>query len=362
MTTPLALRLKRQIAQTGPVSIADFMATCLFDPKEGYYNTSQPFGRDGDFITAPEVSQIFGELIAIWFVSAWQAAGEPREICFCEIGPGRATLMRDMIRTFGQIAPQFLAQAQIRLVETSPRLAQIQQEALGPDAERVIWLERMEELPEIPVFMIGNELFDAIPIRQFVKTGDRWAERLIGIDDDEQLVFVAGAGSIDVNELPAEALLQGEGAIYEAAPAREALAATVAGLVTRNGGAALFFDYGHIVAGFGDTLQAVCNHNYEDVLANPGSADLTSHVDFDALARVAKKAQASAGVTTQGEFLLSMGILERAGRLGATATEVERRQIETDVERLAGPSGMGELFKAMAITPRQVSIQPFFTA
>ena len=359
MSTPLALRLKRQITQTGPISVADYMAACLFDPKDGYYTTKQPFGGSGDFITAPDVSQMFGELIAIWLVSAWRAFGEPTEFALCEIGPGRATLMRDMIRTFGKVAPDFLAQSEIRLIETSPRLVQVQKKALGEDSGRIIWLERAEELPEIPIFMVGNELFDAVPIRQYVKTGDRWVERMVGIDADDQLAFVAGAGTIDADGLPAAASVQDDGAIFEISPAREALATTVADHVAGNGGAALFFDYGHTVSGFGDTLQAVRNHNYEDVLANPGCADLTSHVDFGALSRATDNAQATARITTQGEFLLSMGIVERAGRLGATATETARRQIEADVDRLAGPGGMGELFKVMAIVPSNTNVEPF---
>lgn len=359
MTTPLAEQLTRQISQSGPMSVAEFMALCLFDPENGYYTTKEPFGKGGDFVTAPEISQMFGELVAIWMASAWSAAGKPTSCTFAEIGPGRGTLMRDMLRTLRTAMPDFPAAASIYMIETSPRLQAAQKAALGENTDNIQWVERVEDLPHQPLFLVGNELFDAIPARQFVKSGDEWTERMVGLDDEGNLAFIAGAGTLQPPDLPPDATGQPDGAIFEISPAREALAEIIAGRVAKDGGAALFFDYGHLKPGFGDTLQAVRTHNYEDVLASPGEADLTSHVDFSALASVSRKVGAQPALLTQGDFLLKMGLLERAGRLGREADQATREQIEIDVERLAGPDGMGKLFKSMAIFPIGVHLEPF---
>ncbi len=359
MTTPLTRRLVRQIGQSGPISVADYMAACLFDPRHGYYTTRDPFGRGGDFVTAPEISQMFGELIAVWFVAAWQQTGAPQRFALAEIGPGRATLMRDMLRTWQKTVPEFLSSAEMFMIEASPRLAAIQKDALRDRPENMRWIARLEDTPELPLFLVGNELFDAIPVRQYVKTGRAWRERVVTLVGDEELSFGIGAGALAPDALPADASDRLEGSIFEIAPAREALAALAAERIASFGGAALFIDYGHLEPGFGDTLQAVRNHLYEDALANPGMADLTSHVDFAALATAARRQGAESACMTQGDFLLRMGLLERAGQLGANADEKTRRQIEADVERLAGPDAMGKLFKTMAIFPPGCAIPPF---
>ncbi len=359
MTTPLAERLKRQIPQTGPITVADYMVSCLFDPDHGYYSTREPFGRGGDFVTAPEVSQMFGELVAIWMISAWQAAGSPENFAFAEIGPGRGTLMADMLRTLRKSETGFPGRGHIYMIETSPRLTDVQKKRLDKEAENIEWLTRFEEVADLPLFLVGNELFDAIPVRQYQRFGDFWLERMVGVDGNGRLAFMAGAGSLAADQLPASAAGQQDGTTFEVSPAREALAETIAEHIAHHGGAALIFDYGHLQPGFGETLQAVRNHNFDDVLSHPGEADLTSHVDFAALAAAVKRAGAQSASLTQGEFLLRMGLVERAGRLGINLDQKGRRQIEADVERLAGPEAMGELFKVMAIFEPEAKPAPF---
>ncbi|MEX0344297.1 MAG: class I SAM-dependent methyltransferase [Rhizobiaceae bacterium] len=359
MTTPLAEKLKRQIMQTGPISITEYMSACLFDPQLGYYTAQEPFGRGGDFITAPEISQMFGELVAIWTAAAWQAAGSPKDFAFVEIGPGRGTLMADMLRTFRKSPTGFLDHADVFMIETSPRLTGVQKAILDSENDGLEWLQRFDDLPDLPAFVVANELFDAIPVRQYVKSGGVWRERVVGIDSDGNLVFAVGAGALDIDLLPDGAAGEPDGAIFEISPAREALAESIACKIADHGGMALFFDYGHLQSAFGDTLQAVRNHEFDPVLSHPGQADLTSHVDFAALALAAEKAGASTSFLTQGEFLVRMGIVERAGRLGANLDEDGRKQIAADTERLAGADGMGEMFKAMAMFRPGMKPAPF---
>ena len=359
MTTPLAERLRRHIAHNGPISVSEYMAACLFDPQYGYYITQEPFGRNGDFVTAPEISQMFGELVAVWVVAAWRTAGGPENAALVEIGPGRGTLMSDMLRAIRKTAGGFLEQCSICMIETSPRLETIQKETLGADAGTVKWLKRFEDVPKTAVFVVGNEVFDAIPVRQYIKVNDRWIQRMVGIDRDGALTFVLGAGEIAESALPPTAGEQPDGTVSEIAPVREALAETVAENIAGRGGAALFLDYGHPASGFGDTLQAVRRHRHVDVLANSGRADLTSHVDFGALARAAGRTGAKTAGMTQGEFLIRMGLVERAGRLGAAHDKKGRERIRADIERLAGRDGMGELFKAMTIFPSGARPWPF---
>ena len=201
-----------------------------------------------------------------------------------------------------------------------------------------------------PLLIVGNELFDAIPVRQYVKTDAGWRERMVDIDKDENLILIAGAGSLDPSLLPPDADQAQQGAIFEIAPAREALMQTIAERIKRDGGVGLFIDYGHLVPGVGDTLQAMLKHAYDDPLAHPGEADLTSHVDFASLAAVARRTGLTTRLTTQGEFLLALGLVERAGSLGANANEITQNRLSGEVERLAGPEAMGDLFKVLAFS------------
>ncbi|KAB2676165.1 class I SAM-dependent methyltransferase [Brucella tritici] len=356
-------RLKRLIAASGPISVADYMAACLGDREAGYYTTREPFGRDGDFITAPEVSQMFGELIGIWCVSEWDALGCPDNIVLCEIGPGRGTLMSDMLRTIGRLAPQMLGYARVVMVETSPRLVERQREKLANIGAKIDWFERFSDISADtangPLILVTNELFDAIPFRQFVKVDGRFVERMIALDEKDEFHFVSGLGGIDPALLPAGHAEAPEGAIFEAAPARTALMQEIASHIATTRGAALNIDYGHLKAGFGDTLQAMLKHSFDDVFANPGIADLTSHVDFDILDKTARASGCKTGMMTQGEFLLAMGLVDRAGRLGAGKDAAFQEKIRQDVERLAAPDQMGTLFKVLAISDSDTKLIPF---
>ena len=337
--------------------VADYMALCLLDPTHGYYTTREPFGTEGDFTTAPEISQMFGELCAAWLVQAWHAMGTPENAVVVEIGPGRGTLTLDMARVLRRLAPSL--HGRVHLVEASPRLAALQRERLEAADVRATWHAAIDTLPQAPRLIVANELFDALPARQFVAVKGRWHERCVTVRDG-RLAFGAGVGTLgEPAALGGRALP--DGTIREVAPAREALVATIAADLVRLGGAFLLFDYGHeSPAALGDTFQAVRGHAPADPLEGPGGADLTTHVDFAALASTARAAGGHVlGPTGQGAFLLGMGLLERAGALGAGEDEAGREAIRAAVERLAGPDGMGDLFRAMAVTGRAMRLEPF---
>jgi SAM-dependent MidA family methyltransferase len=357
--TRLETRIVELISALGPIPVSEYMALCLFDPRDGYYTTREPFGTQGDFTTAPEISQMFGELVAIWLYEAWLAIGRPMPITVAEIGPGRGTLMKDMLRTLSRLDGKFVQDAAFAMVEVSPRLAEIQKKTLAGAPATPDWHENIDTLAKTPLLIVGNELFDAIPTRQFIRTEKGWRERMIGLDDDDRLHFFAGAASLDPSLLPGDAVDASPGAIVELSPARSALMTSIAECIGKHGGAGLFIDYGYLRPGVGDTLQALRKHRHEEVLASPGEADLTTPVDFAALVAAARAQGLDTRTTTQGAFLLGLGLLERAGQLGADAGEALRKKISDEVERLAGPQAMGELFKVLAVMPAGVSIAPF---
>ena len=350
--TPLGEKLVRRIEHFGPITIADYMAACLGDPEFGYYQTREPFGTAGDFITAPEVSQMFGELIGLWAVATWQRMGSPARFVLAEIGPGRGTLMADALRA-ARIAPAFEQAASIVLVETSPRLREIQKATLASHA--VDWTDTVDTLPDGPAIVIANELFDALPIRQFLRTRDGWAERMVGASDGQLVFGLRPDAQFDGADPTAP-----EGSLVETAAISATIMANLADRLRRFGGAFLAIDYGHAESGFGDTLQALRGHTFDQPLAHPGEADLTVHVDFAALARTAEAngARASA-IWTQGDFLLALGLLERAGRLGAGKDAAAQDAIRAAVERLAGPTAMGTLFKVLCVTGGDLAAPPF---
>jgi NADH dehydrogenase [ubiquinone] 1 alpha subcomplex assembly factor 7 len=314
--TAFAAALKARIAQDGPITVEAFMTAALAH----YYGTRDPLGRGGDFTTAPEISQIFGELIALFLVQSWRDAGAPAPVQLVELGPGRGTLMSDIRRTLGKAARDLAGAAQIHLVETSPALRARQEALLGPESH---WHAGFDTIPHGPLLLIANEFFDALPIRQFAGP----TERHVGLDAEGRLVF-----------LPT-------GPITETSPVREAVIAKIARRIAREGGTALIIDYGHIVSAPGDTFQAVKAHAHADPLAQPGEADLTAHVDFESLARAATREGARVhGPVTQGEFLNRLGLALRVERLKAQAPEVEAA-----ARRLTAPDQMGSLFKVMAL-------------
>lgn len=356
--TPLQERLVRLITVAGPLSVADYMAHCLFDPEQGYYTTREPFGVAGDFITAPEISQMFGELVAIWLYNAWTLAGRPEEAVLAEIGPGRGTLMKDVVRILHQLEPGFVRQTRFELIETSPRLREIQRTTLADSLPAFAWHDSVATLPDGPLFIVGNELFDAVPVRQFVRTQAGWRERMVGLDAAGDLCFAAGAGVPEPKLLPSGADTAPEGSILEFAPARSALMTQIAARIGRHGGAGLFFDYGYEGPTLGDTLQALRRHAHDDVLAHPGEADLTSHVDFAPLAQAARQEGLETRLMDQGAFLLDMGLLERAGALGTHADAATRQRLQGEVDRLARPEQMGSLFKVLSLRRPDMVLPP----
>lgn len=335
-------RLKAHIRAHGPLTIAQYMTWRLHDPQEGYYATRPALGEDGDFITAPLVSQMFGELLGLWAVETWRRLGRPQRVILAEAGPGDGTLMSDALRA-ARLDPAFLAAAELFLIETSPvlRAAQAERLAGGPLAPR--WLDGLPQLPDdAPLILVANELLDCLPARQFVKTPRGWAERMVGLDADGALAFGLSPRPIDLVMPPAE-----PGAVVEQAAAQEAFAADLGARIARQGGAALLIDYGRAEPGPGDTLQALKGHRKVSPL-EPG-ADLTVHADFPAVATAARAAGAQASpILPQGELLRRLGVQARAQAL--TAARPDRAQaVRRQLARLTEADQMGILFKALAI-------------
>ncbi|MCF7672306.1 class I SAM-dependent methyltransferase [Bacillus subtilis] len=356
MTIPAADKLKqrliRLISNGGPISVADYMAFCLADHDGGYYMTREPFGTKGDFITAPEVSQMFGELIGVWVVSHWEALGKPAHFTICEIGGGRGTLMSDLLRAAGKLVPDMLRSVHIAMVETSDRLTGVQKKKLEGAAPHIAWYKSFKEIPQNTLILVANELFDALPDHQYIKHEGRFVERMVATHNEAepQLCFTTGTGGIDPALLPKGHEATPEGTIFEASPARAALMQQISEHIRKYQGAALLIDYGSHEAGFGDTLQALYQHAYQDVFTAPGQADITTHVDFASLAQIARSLGCAIKAEEQGDFLLRMGLLSRAGQLGAGKSSAVQEQIRDDVERLAAPNQMGSLFKILSVT------------
>lgn len=300
--------------------------------------TRDPFGVRGDFTTAPEISQMFGELVGLWLAQSWLDAGSPDPFNLVELGPGRGTLMADILRV-GQGVPGFLDAAKLFLMESSPKLRDMQ--AITLKGFEPVWIDDLDQIDDAPLFLIANEFFDALPIRQFQRVGDMWLERVIQLRDE--LTF--GLSKTELKGFPPELP---DGAIVERAYIGADIVNTISKAIAEQGGAALIFDYGD-AAGSGDTLQAVKNHASVSVLVEPGTADLTAHVNFGDLAR--NIGECAGFLTTQGQFLSSMGIAERAEVLSKAGDEAATAALH----RLTQDDEMGRLFKAMAITKAGVS-------
>jgi SAM-dependent MidA family methyltransferase len=362
MTTALGEKIKAIIRANGPISVTDYFSLCLADPEYGYYRTREPFGRAGDFVTAPEVSQLFGEMVGVFIVHAWQRHGTPENVRLIEIGPGRGTMMSDMLRVIERLAPSLYAAMTVHLIETSERLSDLQKEKLASHGDRISWHTDFDAVPPGFTLLAANELFDAIPIRQFVRTATGFRERMIALDINEDLNFAAGVAGIDPAFLPETPQRLPLGTVFEVAPARQAVMAAICDRLLNQGGSALIIDYGHMVTGFGDTLQAVRMHEYDPPLEHPGEADLTSHVDFQHLAETAQAAGVHInGCAHQGDFLVGLGLLERAAALGRDQGEQVQQAIQHAVDRLAGAGEgrMGELFKVLAISGSSLDLMPF---
>lgn len=345
---PLREHFRRLIAATGPIPVSRYMADALGHPEHGYYARREPFGTRGDFVTAPEISQIFGELIGLWAVACWQQMGAPGRVVLAEAGPGRGTLMADALRA-ARLAPDFLAAADVVLIETSPRLRELQRQALPPLARPARWIDRVDALPEGPLLFLANEFFDALPIRQFERHDGAWWERMVGWRE-EALCFLRAPDPAGPGLIP-EVLRQApDGALVESREADRAIATLLGEHLSRHGGYGLIIDYGHARSAPGDSLQAVRGHAYHAVLEDPGLADLTAHVDFQQLAEAATDGGAlSHGPLGQGDFLRRLGLDARAERLKRDADPRQRTAIDTACRRLTADDQMGSLFKVLAL-------------
>jgi len=355
--TALEDEIKAMIGQGGPITLERYIELALSHPQFGYYMKQDPFGAAGDFTTAPEISQMFGELIGLWGAEVWSSMGSPAPLRLIELGPGRGTLMSDALRA-ARVAPEFRAALDVWLIETSPTLANIQHDTLLTSGAPIAWASDLADAPDGPAIIIANEFLDALPVRQYLREGREWRERLVGLDAKGELTFGLSAKPEASIRTAAP-----EGEMLEISAAGHRLIYALAGRIVKQGGAALFIDYGHTTTGFCDTLQALRAHRMVDPLREPGDCDITAHVDFAAMARSARAAGAAVyGPVEQGDFLKSIGIDQRArallGRAGAARTD----DIEASRLRLAGKGEgeMGALFKVMVIAHRALPIPPGF--
>ena len=349
--TPLDTKIRDRIKTDGPLAVSEFMEIALGDPNHGYYRTRDPLGKAGDFITSPEISQVFGEIVGLWCAVTWQNTGAAKNIHLVELGPGRGTLMADILRTAQNVMPAFTEAIDVHLVETGKVLRQQQQEALN--GYSVDWHDRFETVPPGPVLIVANEFFDALPIDQYIMTREGWQERRITTDQKQDgFLFKPCDPPAENNPIIPDELVDSPiNSIFERSSAGEQIASDIAKRIATDGGAALIIDYGHVRHGLGDTLQAVKSHNYHCPLATIGEADLTAHIDFAALENAAKASGAIVhGPVFQGGLLTALGIEQRTEALAATATPDQAEILESASRRLIAADGMGTLFKAMAIT------------
>jgi len=358
--TPLGDEIRAMIAADGPLSVGEYMELCLTHPELGYYTTRDPLGTRGDFITAPEISQMFGELIGLWAAAVWQTMGSPGAVHLVELGPGRGTLIADALRALA-VVPDFRAALNVHLVELSPVLRRRQEETLAGFGVPIAWHPTVADLPHAPSIVIANEFFDALPVEQAVKVPGGWHERRIGLEG-ERLAFTRDPELIMRRDDALPVRMRGApvGAVFEWRS--DSIARQLARHASSYG-VLLVLDYGHAATGIGDTLQAVSAHGFVDPLEAPGEADLTAHVDFQALREAAVGAGARVhGPLPQGEFLRRLGLLERASRLKANATAAQAAEIDAALARLTapGPTGMGELFKVMAFAHPRLRTPPGF--
>ncbi|MHA7876955.1 class I SAM-dependent methyltransferase [Roseivivax sp.] len=348
----LSALLTSRIAGEGPMSVAEYMSLCLFHPRHGYYATRDPLGRAGDFITAPEISQMFGELVGLCLAQSWLDQGAPAPFTLAELGPGRGTLMADVLRATTRV-PGFHAAARVTLVEASPALRARQRDTL--EGHEVAWVDSSEALPaDAPLFLLANEFFDALPLRQFLRDGPGWRERVIGLEG-ERLTFGLGEAT-DRPDLAHRLEDTRDGDLVEVSQAAEGVATLIGERIAQAGGLALVIDYGAETS-LGDSFQALKAHRKVPVLETPGEADLTAHVDFGALARAAAPAMATP-VVTQGVFLERLGITPRAEALAARLAGPALEAHVAAHRRLTHPEEMGSLFKVMGIVPKDAGVPP----
>ncbi|MGB8623764.1 MAG: SAM-dependent methyltransferase [Paracoccaceae bacterium] len=351
--TALGDILARRIAAAGPMTLADFMAECLMNPEHGYYATRDPFGRRGDFTTAPEISQMFGEMLGLFLARVWMDQGRPAPFTMAELGPGRGTLMADMLRATKGV-PGFHAAANPHLVETSAALREVQRRTL--DGYQPRWTDEVDSLPDAPLFLVANEFFDALPIRQFQRDPKGWRERQVGLRDGRLVMGLSDPAPIAALDHRLADTRPGD--VVEVCPGAASVVDLVASRIAANGGVALIIDYGGWRS-LGDTFQALADHCPVDPLDSPGEADLTAHVDFESLARAAHGV-AHTPMVPQGVFLERLGITARAQALAA---KLDGAALESHIaahRRLTHPQEMGTLFKTLALCPEGASQLPGF--
>jgi NADH dehydrogenase [ubiquinone] 1 alpha subcomplex assembly factor 7 len=361
--SPLEKEIRRLIAVSGPMPIARYMSLCLVHPQHGYYVTRDPFGAGGDFTTAPEVSQIFGELLGLWALSVWRMMDEPEAINLIELGPGRGTMMRDALRA-AKVLPKFRQALSVHMVEISPTLEQLQRNSLSDSDLPLFWHRNLLDVPEGPSIILANEYLDALPVHQVVKQSDGWHERVIGLNANGNFALGLAPDALPQFDrfLPKKIKDAPVGAIFEW---RNDIHAFDIARRVRENGAALFIDYGHIESDVGETLQSVNEHAFADPLSAPGAADITAHVDFFIFGQAAESmGTVVQGPVTQAQFLRELGIDARADALRRGASTEQAANITAAVARLteAGRTGMGELFKVMALRDPKLGPLPGFAA
>jgi len=355
--SPLQAELRKLIKSSGPMPVWRYMEQCLTHPQHGYYVARDPLGREGDFTTSPEVSQMFGELLGLWAASVWKAIDSPSVLRLIELGPGRGTMMADALRAL-RVLPPLYQSLSVHLVEINPVLRDKQKSTLT-GVRNIAWHERLDEVPDGPSVILANEYFDVLPIHQVVKREAGWHERVVEIDGNGQLVFGTAAEPTPRFEalLPPLVRAAPVGAVFEWRPDAEIM--RIATRVRDQGGAALIIDYGHLRSDVGDTFQAIARHSFTDPLKNPGQAAITAHVDFQALARAAEDLGAQVhGPVPQGDFLKRLGIETRAVTLMAKTTPEISEDISGALKRLigGGRGGMGSMFKVLAVSEPRLTV------
>ncbi len=354
--------LRREIETVGPISVSDFMMQCLCHPRHGYYMTRDPFGVKGDFTTAPEISQTFGELLGLWAAITWQQMGSPSLMHLVELGPGRGTLMADALRATKPI-PGFHEALKVHLVEISPTLKDKQAKALAGLGVDIDWHENFSDIPNGPAVFLANEFFDALPVRQFEKGEKGWAERFVDIEPDgEGLRFVLQPDEAATALMPSN--LKGreqDGMMFEISPMSQTIAHALGGRLNEFGGAVLAIDYGYGQPDFGETLQALQGHEYISVLETPGEADLTAHVDFETLSKSFTDGGAKVfGPVGQGTFLERLGIAQRTQALVQNASDDQKGSLISAHKRLVSPDEMGSLFKVICAVHPEMPVPAAF--
>lgn len=344
---PLETFLKEYISSHGPMGVDQFMHTALLHQEYGYYTTHEPFGSAGDFVTSPEISQTFGELVGAWCAAMWIEMGKPDTIALVELGPGRGTLMKDALRGTAHITG-FHEALHVHLIEASQKLRTVQAGTLSSIHPEIIWHDSFSDIPDVPCLVIANEFFDALPIKQYLFHNNQWFERKVGLTETKELCFVADNPMPSSQHFPNQA---NEGDILEISPASQVVMEKITSHIKSYGGAGVFIDYGYRDTDYKETIQAVKNHQYHGIFSDIGEADITAHVDFGNLRNIANKTGLSTSkIIPQGEFLARMGIKERYEALSISVNSQEEADtLFSAINRLVDPSHMGELFKVLMV-------------